>query len=302
MRCFGQIATVIVVLGLVLASFTLPGEAREVSSKEVYQEAPKSIGLLTSSAGFSQGWPSVYKWTEFGSKLKIIVIPANKTKKEDFVSMKRDMCVMSHIFDKILQKPRLIGGVFSELGRILGPDSGVTEAICIEGFGALFVMQAVSVAPPDAERPSSPSPGSEGEKDVDLAWKRAEEKLFQKQGAKSTQARILEDKIRLAEEIGGLEKRLIEGLKHATNIQHLRPDEWIILQVQLQESRLTRPVWIELESRSKDATRRKGPIRIDVQRTTSALTIRVKKSDVDAFYKKELDFGQFREKVQVLRH
>src|SRR4030043_516142 len=59
-----------------------------------------------------------------GKSSNVLVIPNTDIKAEDVAAITQDMQVMSHIFDKIFQGPRLIEGVFMDYGEFLGRGSG----------------------------------------------------------------------------------------------------------------------------------------------------------------------------------
>ena len=109
-----------------------------------------------------------------------------------------------------------------------------------------------------------------------------------------------------AEKVELLKKNLVDALKHAANIQVLRSDESVILTVTGRATMSTKTVhrgksveWVFHSDHWVPATAG--------SRTTpyptlppSVLTIRAKKSDIDAFSKGELDFNKCYERAQLL--
>ena len=73
---------------------------------------------------------------------------------------------MSHIFDKIFQGPRLIEGMFRDYGEFFGRESRATQAIYLQGYGTLFLLEV--------DFPFSPPPKSttkeEQPEETDSVW------------------------------------------------------------------------------------------------------------------------------------
>ena len=157
---------------------------------------------------------------------EVLVIPATNIEAENLVAMTEDLQVMSHIFDEKFKEPQEIQGVFIDFGDIFGRDSRSTEAIYLQGYGVLFLMEinfAFTTAPKAKEQE-----GQETE-DVDPIWQRARRKMFSPPsygyGEYTPKAQYSANKI------DQLKTELIRTLKHTANIRNLQPDEWIILTV-----------------------------------------------------------------------
>jgi hypothetical protein len=242
---------------------------------------------------------------------RIFVIPANPITKADHLAMERDMHIMSHIFDQALKKPQMIGGVFTVMDDFFGRDSRVTEVIYLDGYGALFFMEVnLALTGPSESEVEEPQ---EAEDHVDATWRRAELELYAPQHLR----RNREDpsgQVYDAEKVKVLKSNLIESLKHATNIQALRPDDAVILtvvgttypsavsfgQLPVKVRRGDRDEWYFSDGHWRW---RAAP---DSARTSwlslAVLTIRAKKADIDSFSKGEKDFDAFCERIQVFIH
>jgi hypothetical protein len=72
---------------------------------------------------------------------KVLVIPATDIEAEDLVEITQDLQVMSHIFDERFKEPRTIKGVFTDFGDFFGRDNRSTEAIYMQGYGVVFLME-----------------------------------------------------------------------------------------------------------------------------------------------------------------
>ena len=206
---------------------------------------------------------------------EIQVIPAKETEATKIAAISRDLQVMLHILQK-----RFVGyeynRLFEDLGEIFVADDRATKAMYIEGFGALFFLEV--------NFPVKPLPASEkqdtkrAEDATDQAWKQAEKELFSPEGYDSGHlASIIAFD---AVTVESLKTRLISRLKHASNIRSMGPDDWVVVTVYGGSPNIPGAIVYQ----------------------PSALTIRAKKSDIDAFGQGELGVAQFRDKVEVLTY
>ena len=231
---------------------------------------------------------------------KVFVIPATEIKTEDHLAIERDMHVMSLIFDRALRKPQMIGGVFTVLEDFFGRDSHLTEAIYLDGYGALFFMEVnfALLGPSKSQEEKEPK---EAEEHIDQIWKRAEQELYSPQ-ALNTNRRTSSRREYDPEKVENLKNTLITVLKHAANIQVLKSDELVILTIFGRASQSGRTIGgRSSRSRSRYGTTRTADAKTSSFSTT-VVTIRTKKSDIDAFSKGELDFDQFHERTQIITH
>jgi hypothetical protein len=233
---------------------------------------------------------------------KVFVIPATEIKTEDYLAIERDMHVMSLIFDRALRKPQMIGGVFTVLEDFFGRDSHLTEAIYLDGYGALFFMEVnfALLGPTESQEEKKLK---EDEEQIDQIWKRAEQELYSPQdlniNRRTGSVREYE-----AEKVENLKNTLITVLKHAANIQALKSDELVVLTIfgrASQSERTSGRLSRSSRGRSGYGTIRSAGAKASSFSTT-VVTIRTKKSDIDAFSKGELDFDQFHERTQIITH
>lgn len=242
------------------------------------------------------------------SKRHVFIIPAAEIDRESHLAIERDIHVMSHIFDRVLQKPvNKIGGVFTVMDDFFGRDSHVTQVIYLDGYGALFFMDVdfALVGPPRA--PQAADPNERPIEQVDTTWKRAERELY----APASTTRKTESESGSeydTEKVELLKRNLVETLKHAANIQALKSDESVILTIRGRtivagvvvsrgkkaeiEWIVSDDKWVPVPSSSKTTSYPLLP--------PSVLTIRAKKSDIDAFSNGELNFTTFYERTQIL--
>jgi len=293
---------------------------------------------------------------------KVLVIPATDIETKDLVAITEDLQIMSHIFDERFKEGQEIQGIFVDFGDIFGRDSRSTEAIYMQGYGALFLMEVNFAFSPEPEPQELEV--KKTEKYVDPDWQRAKQKLFSPQGYGRSD--LAQKGQYSAQQIDQIKKEFIRTLKHTANIR-IYPDEWIILTVigQGRQSggmygdyyRSTTPRTGTSSSRGRSSSRSRGSYgggmmgggmmgggygtsggmmmgggsmggggfsggvmmgggmmsggmggmySEDYSETgsgsTTVLTIRVKKSDVDDFANGELNFEEFQKKVDIFSY
>lgn len=245
--------------------------------------------------------PSIAGTREYSGTGRVLVIPTAEMKVQDLVMIMEDMNIMSRIFDKKLKEANLIpgfggysSGVFFSWNRI------ETKAFYLVDYGAFFLMKVNFPLSPPAETEEKQT-----EEDVDLIWEQTKQEIYEPEDIKRTGRRKRTTKRSRkeydADKVENLKRTLIRVLKHAANIQNLKPNEWIILTV-IGETEQTGEVIL-----SRIYTVIKGNDVIYDQPLLSetgfssptVLTMRVIKSDVDAFSKGKLDFEQFHQRVQI---
>ncbi len=275
---------------------------------------------------------------------KVLVIPSIDVKAEDLAAITEDLQVMSHIFDERFKEPQEIKGVFVDFGDFFGRDSRSTEAIYMQGYGVLFLMEvnfAFSPAPKPQEQEAQ-----ETEEYVDPDWQRAKQKLFSPKGFGGSD--LVPEEQYNAQQIDQIKTELIRTLKHTANIRTRGSDEWIILTV-IGQSRQPGGMYEDYyrsadpwsgtsRSRGRSSSSSRGSYGGGYSEmyggvmmgggmgggmmgggtsgdmmggmeygetgsaSTTVLTIRAKKTDVDAFAIGELDFEEFQQKVDIFTY
>ena len=288
---------------------------------------------------------------------KVLVIPDSDVKPEELDAITQDLQVMSYILDEKFKEIREDEGLFVDFGDFFRRDSRDTEAIYLDGYGALFLMEVnfAFTPPPKAQEQEL----EETAEDVDPTWQRARQKMFSpEEPMMGRMRRIRSRKGDGAVRLKQLSTELIKTLKHAANIRNLKQDEWVIFTVfgkSRQYGGLYEDYYRSAAPRSRISGRRRsssseggglaggfggsysaaggsvsypggyasssaggygggmmgggmmgameyGEFGMEYGETGSnsltAMTVRAKKSDVDAFAKGELDFEQFQQKVQ----
>ncbi|MFC1604678.1 hypothetical protein ACFL5F_06585 [Planctomycetota bacterium] len=159
---------------------------------------------------------------------KVLVVPAAEVKAQDLAEIMEDMQVMSHILDERFKETRRVQGAFTDFGDFFGRDNRTTEATYLQGYGVLFSMEVnFAFSPP----PKPQGQGAEQtDENVDSTWQRARQQVFspgdprRSRGSDSAE----EYDSQMVEE---LKRDLITTLKHAANIRGVQIDEWVILTV-----------------------------------------------------------------------
>ena len=242
-----------------------------------------------------------YRFPRSMTGRKVFIVPTAEIDIEDYVATERDMEVMSLIFDRALKKPQMIGGVFTVLEDFFGRNSHVTDAIYLDGYGALFFLEVNFPLFGSTESEQKEAP-KEAQEHVDQIWKRAEQELFSPQELNRNRASGSSREYD-PEKVESLKATLITVLKHAANIKALKSDEFMVLTISGKAPRPSRPVTLPYgrTGRRNLRTNRSMPTKI-IPYAGTVVNIRAKKSDIDAYSKGEHDFDSFKERIQILTH
>lgn len=348
MKSIVRTIMVLSVFGLAMGGFALAQDPLNEAPQEAVTEiSVPSVSTRRLSTPITPAPPSHIGVSRIvlgrGGSRKVLIIPAEDVKVEDLTAIWQDLYVMSRIFDRKFSKgSRLVREVFPDYGDFFRQDSRATEAIYLQGYGALFLMEAnfPLTAPPKSKEEEA----KKIEEPADPTWQRAKQEIFSPRipTGRRTDPREKYD----AEQIEEVKKELIKSLKHAANIRNLKPDEWVILTVTGTGRKSNEYVATYFNTTNagsasrysgggyaggdyRGGSYRRGDYRgggyggggyggdygysRDVydgggysEETGSpsamVLTIRAKKSDVDAFAKGKLDFEQFRKQVQIFTY
>jgi hypothetical protein len=241
---------------------------------------------------------------QHGGSGGILVIPSAQMKVENLAAITEDMSVMSRIFDKRLSQSNVQtarGRLLGELNPYFGRGNRTTEAIYLEGYGALFLMRVNMLlsAPPEALQKEKT------EEDTDPVWAQMRREMYEPQEARRSRTGGRPEEKYDAEKVETLKTNLIKTLKHATNIRALNSDQLVILTV-IGDGRRPASTATRLYSSYGRSTGRSRiaqtlpEVEADSVQPT-VLTICAKKSDVDAFAKGELDYDQFRKRTGIFK-
>jgi len=245
----------------------------------------------------------------------VLVIPIDEIKTEDIATITEDVGIMCRVLDKKLEQEARI-----TTRRTLFPFGGdtETEGIYLEGYGALFVLNVNFPLIPPPETKKEEQPKEEG----DTFWEETKNELHSSKEGEGFGSGYAGDAVIYSygvdrsgenydpEKVEQLKTTLIKSLKHTANIHSLKPDESVILSVRgCAPAVVVRETVVEeINGRGPDRTSVSTSRRVPHQKVLSVkkdsaapavLTLRAKKSDIDAFSKGEISVDQFRQKVRI---
>lgn len=229
-----------------------------------------------------------------------LVIRTSNTDAKTQAKLEEDLAVMSRILDKAAQngdedRPRHAMGI----NVLFGPGPQPFHSLYLEGYGALFLINAgFPLLPP----PSKPEPQKE-EPPSNSTWEQTRREL---NGQPYRERRVvaLPAEEYSEERVSKLKDAVLEALKNAPNIRDLKSEEWITVAVfggtpaggvRYQAFAKRSP---KAPSDSEDEVlAAEGHQPVAARR--ALMTIRVKKADTEAFAKGKFDLDEFRKKSQI---
>lgn len=324
MKSFIRTIAVSVALALVTVSFgdveAIGQEAEEVRREmrrakmemdlagRKMKEASRRLAAVTPTIEIQM--PDVSKvlstvLARYGSESsRVLVIPTDEIKPKELPMIMEDVDIMARIFDKRLDVADLgledydwwCGDDFLEW------NVPVTKGIFIEGYGVLFLKKVDFPLSPAAE----PKKIEEIEGDFDPVWEKTKRRMYSRDKAFRRRHRRSDEEYE-PEKVEILKKTLIRSLKHASNIRNLDPGDWVVVTVigvaaESEEVRIMR----ELEFDDEKVIEHYEDLLEDEEEGgvsgPTVLTLRVKKSDVDAFSKGRTKFEQFSKQVKIVAY
>jgi hypothetical protein len=237
----------------------------------------------------------------------VLVIPSAEMKVENLAAITEDMSVMSRIFDNKISQANLTteqGKWFSQRYHWLVQGGGsTTEAVYLEGYGALFLMKVnmLLAAPPEA-----PQKEKAEEEDTDPVWAQMRREMYEPEEPGRSRTEDRPEEQYDAEKVESLKTNLIKTLKHAANIRALKPDQLVILTVIGEKNRSGATNTQSFSYGRSTGSRSRRIVQTAPEAETGSivptvLTICAKKSDIDAFAKGELDYEQFRKRIEIFK-
>ena len=199
---------------------------------------------------------------------------------------------------------------------LFGPGSSPIRSIYLDGYGALFLLNVNFPLLPPPEKPQETKEKSE----TDSAWEEAKQEIYGQHDAWSQVGKAF--KFSMADgpeqeydekKVEDLKEGLLEALKNATNIRNLKSDETVTVCVFGGVSVAPGKAAKTTVKRAPDAPGEEQDLVFDADRKNlfmakrgdgpatrgTIMTIRVKKSDADAFAKGKLNLDDFRKKASI---
>jgi hypothetical protein len=225
-------------------------------------------------------------------------------------SLEEDLTVMMRILEKAAggkeEKPRAMGIDVFSFAR--GP--AAPRVFYLDGYGAMFVLNVryPLLPPPSADDQSRTNEPTSSE------WDKAREEVYgRRTGLDEFRVHAAAEEFD-AKRVETLKQQIADDLANATHIKGLKPDDYVTVVV-LGGS--TRGEVVRREFRSgpraggfggggggrasgrAEAHAAVGVNEIVANGSQSTMTIRAKKSDIDAFAKQKIEAGDFRKKVSI---
>ncbi|MHC4648108.1 MAG: hypothetical protein ACYTBJ_21825 [Planctomycetota bacterium] len=233
---------------------------------------------------------------------RVLVIPDEDIGTGQLLATMEDMNIMSRIIDKKLGQSQLGQEHTAHfyMTSVLDRSASEIRSIYLDGYGALFLSKV--------DFPLSPGPraGEEESADgYDPLWAQTRQEMYRvPEGYQpwNSKERVQEYD---AEKVEELKRKLIRALRHAANIRGLDGGDWIVISITGSGSRsqATTVIRSSIDKDGKVVTKtEKRATTPSESYSTTVLTIRASKSDVDEFAEGDSDFDEFRERVQIFTY
>lgn len=303
MKSYKRTIAILAISSLIAAGTGFGQKETVEKSKEAFQQAQNQLKSAIKAKAKKHEKPFVYSFSmPFGSKCRdVLVIPSSEIRAEKIGEITEDMAVMSRILEKQVREHCEHNEAFFYGASWLGQDC---QNIFLEGYGALFLMKVdfplLPVKEPEAEEVEK--------KEVDPTWEQAKRELHSPGfttgvvmpqpmpfGGETTQ-KYDKDKVE------SFKGDLIKTLKYAANIRALKSEDLVVVVITGEGRSKSGSVLqnIVVSSSGDNTVVSQSLPGQTAFSSAGVLTVRVKKSDVDAYSKGKLSFEQFSQKVGVL--
>ena len=173
---------------------------------------------------------------------RILVIPTQEMDGLEIASVREDISIMSRILDKAIAPEIIETSIYEDTtdsqtlinmirtGEPIAPRQNLTEGMYIAGFGAVFSMRVNF----PLRRPSNGPEPKDSIADSNNVWEQTRREIVTPAAARGIvqEARIRQQRPPYdARRVEELKNKLIESIKHASNIRALKSDDWIIISV-----------------------------------------------------------------------
>ena len=280
---------------IVLAQAAAPGAPRAVAGAAA-TPAPAYQTRLHAIVNTGRGRPG-----------KALVIRTSDVDSKAQSNLEEDLAVMSRILDKTVAKKLDDdrGNRFMGINVLFGPGSGSIRNLFLEGYGALFLLNVnfPLLPPPEKAQPTKEK------SETDSTWEEAKQELYGQSDAWAQAGKAFKFSTSASpqqeydkDKVDDLTESLLEALKNATNIRNLKADESITVCVFGGVSVAPGKAWLKRAPSAPDADRDEVLITEPGDGRPAygtIMTIRVKKSDADAFAKGKLNLEDFRKKASI---
>jgi len=271
-------------------------EVSELAAESAAAAAAASAESAETTSGFATTLqPMAHRGHGAGSSL---VIRSSELDSKVQSGLEEDLAVMSHILDKSLEEkfsgqPRARKAMGIDV--VFSSSSNPIRSLYLEGYGAVFFLNVSFplLAPPKAE------PKKE-QTETSSTWEEARQELYGQRGEPKLSAPAGEEYDQ--EKVDKLKDSILESLKNGSNIRDMKAEDSITVCVfgvagrsgRVQSTARRTPAPTPLENYVYVFGDSKGG-----RTRGTVLTVRVRKSDAEAFAKGKLDLDEFRKKAKI---
>ena len=237
---------------------------------------------------------------------RTVVVPGETVQAEQLREMDEDLNVMARVLEKSVAATRNEANSRRAMGielQSLVSSSGGPRNLYLDGYGALFFLRVnfPLLAPPTKEDDESHATNEP----TSSAWEEARADLYGDRRSEPFARGARRGEEYDENKVENLKESLIEALKHAAHIRHLKAEEAITLVVAGASAggQGGKRVMVGLDGgdgRKRDVFKYVEGGRISAERGGSTLLVRVRKSDADAFANDKLTNEEFRKKATML--
>ncbi len=218
-------------------------------------------------------------------------------------NLREDLSVMSQILAKAMEKIPVNQANTWAMGiKVTGMSfNRGPQSFYIDGYGVLFLFNTRVPLAASTEKPRT-----EPEKQSDATWEQTKRELY---GARPRKEffKVNMDRSTTREydpqQVETLQKELVDSLRYASNIRHLKPTDSVTVTVSGGPAAAKRRKTVVKEDKTKekaeDSTQNTTTETTRPSRSQTTLTVTAKKSDIDAFFKGLMIFEDFRKKTSV---
>jgi hypothetical protein len=229
----------------------------------------------------------------------VLVVPSRQMEAQSLAPLVEDLTIMSRIIQKNLGDGYLLPETSATDSLIINltlPSQNVgprlffpltrrPKSLYVGGYGALFFLQVDFPLVPPAEQAQQT-----GAEESDPVWSEARRMLYEPPHAGLVANATLTEPYS-EEKVALLRSRLIEALRHATNIRTLDPNDLVTIVVRGTAAGAPHPPLNALTAL---------PGEVPCGRTV--LTLRARKADIDLYAKGRLEPAQFEQRVQITNY
>lgn len=243
-----------------------------------------------------------------GLRGKTLVVRSSAMDEKASGALEEDLGIMSRVLEKALG-PR---GDVSPGRKAMGIDvfsfneRKSPRNLYLEGYGALFMLNVAMPLVP----PQKPDEDAKPKEPVSSSWEEARSEIYGREGGNDLSE---ENALRKAyanqkprrydaKKVEALKDSLLDALKDATHIRNLKAEDWVTVVVNGAQGAVKQVKRIAPKPPGGPVIEHMEIFASGDSQPESAMTLRAKKADIDAFAKGSLSAEEFRKKAAVLNY